>query len=110
MPKTTTKTTTSPHFAPFERSAVTPITQKPVTAFPTGLARVGYRSMAGKPISPHGWKSVISFSTASPEALLICVMIDRVYDYICKIPRGKVSTYGLISNAIGSSAQAGQAR
>lgn len=32
----------------------------------------------------------------------------KVFDWILKIPVGKVSTYGLLAKGIGSSAQAGQ--
>ncbi|KAI5481692.1 hypothetical protein MNV49_002918 [Pseudohyphozyma bogoriensis] len=55
--------------------------------FPTGLIeRARFRMNSGKPVSAHQWK---------------------VYDYITtNLPAGQVTTYGILAEALGSSAQA----
>lgn len=59
-----------------------------VPSFPTTpSARAAFRTSAGKALTPHAWK---------------------VYDFLVAIPPGKVSTYGELAKAIGSSPRAGE--
>ncbi|KAF5363865.1 hypothetical protein D9756_001086 [Leucocoprinus leucothites] len=61
------------------------VTSEIQTAFPRGEAeRLKYRTKEGKKVTPYQWD---------------------VYDFIMKIPRGKVTTYKIISDSIGGSAR-----
>ena len=94
------------------------------TAYPTTLpTRSRFRLEGGRAVTGHQWKvCFLSLLRAGGAAdalglgscrLLPHILTPRadtllqVYDFILRIPPGRVTTYALISSALGSSSQAG---